>query len=317
MTTQNKLAHRYFLQSDEWASFHRALGHNVISEKGKNWQYSAIVEKGYGKVGGMFSRLYCPYGPFYKDEVSLDEAFASLQNQAKVHKVDYIRVEPICSTGEPYSGFGGYKKCARTSQPDLTLIIDLTKPFDELLLDMTKTNRYLWNKVDRAKLEFKIFYDTEQLADFWAMLQETSERTKAKFRNKSYYEKLFNTLAPSKVAGIAYVYHDNKALSSVLFIDDLAAKTRYYLYAASFNESRKFSANSPLVTYLLKQAKDSGLERFDFFGLSPIDMPNHRWAGFSKFKRSFGGQELQFSGTWEKPVRKLRYKTMNLIRKLA
>lgn len=317
MSINKKTTSRYFLQSDEWAKFHKALGHKVISASGPGWQYNAVLERGYGKVGRMFSRLYCPYGPFYEDDKAKAEVFASLDEKAKLNKVDYIRVEPTNSTNELFNGYNGYKKCSRTSQPDLTLIIDLTRSFDELLLDMTKTNRYLWNKAERAKLEFEIFYETAKLGDFLAMLQETSERTKAKFRSKSYYEALFDTLAPNKAAGVAYVSHEGKALSGVLFVDDFAAKTRYYLYAGSFNESRKFSANSPLVTFLLKQAKDSGLEKFDFFGLSPADMPNHRWAGFSQFKRSFGGEELKFAGTWEKPIRKTRYKVMNLVRKLA
>ena len=317
MTIKHKDLSRYFLQSDDWADFQRELGHNVVTESGKGWQYSAIVERGYGRVGGMFTRLYCPYGPFYTDTKSRQAAFASLDKLAKDNKLDYIRVEPIAANGDLYDGYGGYNKCARTSQPDLTLIIDLTKPFDDLLQDMTKTNRYLWHKVDRANLSFKIYYDISKLDDFLAMMHQTSQRTKAKFHNDLYYKKLFKVLGPKKSAGVAYVYHGGKPLSGVLFIDDLAAKTRYYMYAASFDEARKFSANSPLVTYLLKQAKDAGIERFDFFGLAPADQPNHRWAGFSQFKRSFGGQELQFSGTWEKPVRKLRYKTMNMIRKLA
>lgn len=317
MSTKPKTLRRYFLQTEEWAEFQRNLGHHVITEHGDNWRYSAVLEKGYGKVGGMFTRLYCPYGPFYKDETAKKAVFESLDNLAKLKKVDYIRVEPISANGELYDGYGGYSKCAKTSQPDLTLIIDLTKPFDEILQAMTKTNRYLWHKVDRAKLSFKIYYDVAKLDDFLSMMHQTSQRTKAKFHSDEYFQKLFKVLGSKQIAGVAYVYHDNKALSGVLFIDDFKAKTRYYMYAASFHEARKFSANSPLVTYLLQQAKDESLERFDFFGLSPADQPNHRWAGFSQFKRSFGGQELQFSGTWEKPVRKLRYKTMNLIRKLA
>lgn len=313
----DKSVRRYFLQSNEWAMFHEALGHKVIKSSGKGWQYIAIVEKGYGKVGRFFSRLYCPYGPYYENDTAKADAFKDLELKAHQNKVDYVRVEPTNASNEVFAGYGSYHKCKRTSQPALTLIIDLTKPFDELLLDMTKTNRYLWNKVDRTGLVFKIFYETPMLEDFLAMLQETSERTKAKFRSASYYKQLFNTLAPQKIAGVAYVYHDGKPLSSVLFIDDFEAKTRYYLYAGSFTESRKFSANSPLVTFLLKQAKDSGMDKFDFFGLSPIDQPDHRWAGFSQFKRSFGGQELKFGGTWEKPIRKTRYKAMNLIRKLA
>lgn len=308
----------YFLQSNEWALFQKALGNTVISDSGDGWGYVAILEKGYGRVGKLFSRLYCPYGPFFDNEDSLKNAFDSLNEQAKTHGVDYIRVEPVSSDKSYiFSGGYGYRKCGRTSQPDLTLQIDLTKDTRDIMLDMTKTNRYLWNKSERAGLSFKILYDINALEPFIDMMNETSERTKAKFRQKNYYETLLKTLGYTKNVGISYVYHNNEELSGVLFADDFIAKRRYYLYAGSFDKARKFSANSPLVTYLILNAKNAGFTSFDFFGLSPITAVNHRWAGFSKFKRSFGGQEVSFSGTWEKPIRKSRYKAMNIIRKLA
>jgi lipid II:glycine glycyltransferase (peptidoglycan interpeptide bridge formation enzyme) len=103
----------------------------------------------------------------------------------------------------------------------------------------------------------------------------------------------------------------------VLFFDDHSAKTRYYAHAGSFDEARKLQANSPLLTYLIIDAKKSGMKIFDFYGVSPANEPSNPWAGFSKFKRSFGGYDKKFSGTWEFPLNKLNYKILNTGRKLA
>jgi lipid II:glycine glycyltransferase (peptidoglycan interpeptide bridge formation enzyme) len=53
------------------------------------------------------------------------------------------------------------------------------------------------------------------------------------------------------------------------------------------------------------------------FGVSPANQPNHRWAGFSKFKRSFGGYEVAYGGTWEKPIKQVRYSALKFARKIS
>ncbi len=314
----NKLSPRHFLQSKEWGLFQKTLGNTIIEQSGAGWQYLAILERGDGKVGKHFTRLYCPYGPYYKDDVALRAALTDLEREAKKRGVDYVRVEPTGAERQMlFTGTGGYTKQAHSFQPELSLIVDLTADFHEVLLGMSKTNRYLWNKVDRNNLTFNISYDMADLEHFLLMMRETSKRTQATFRKAQYFELLLETLGESKTAGVAYAYHEDEVLVGVLFVDDFEAKTRYYLYAGSFDKARQYSANAPLVVYLLQQAKETGITQFDFFGVSPQEATDHRWAGLSKFKRSFGGEEIVFSGTWEKPINTARYKLMSFARKFA
>ena len=309
---------RHFLQSDEWAKFQKVLGNTVIERSGDGWQYHAILERGDGKIGRQFKRLYTPYGPSYTNEAALEAALQDLEKQAKKHDVDYVRVEPLClDPTDQVATTNGYKRLAHSFQPSLTLIIDINRPFADVLADMSKTNRYLWNRRARNNLRFRISYETEDLEAFLMMMNETSQRTRASFRREQYYELLLESLGPTKNIGVAYAYHEDEVLVGVLFADDFVAKTRYYLYAGSFDKARKFSANAPLVVYLLHEAQNSGIKNFDFFGVAPASATDHRWAGFSKFKRSFGGTERAFAGTWEKPIKKGRYAFMNFARKFA
>ena len=309
---------RHFLQSDEWAKFQKVLGNTVIQRSGTGWQYSAILERGDGSVGRHFSRLYRPYGPSYADESSLEAALKDLEQTATKYSVDYVRVEPVCTNPvDQISIISGYSKLSHSFQPSLSLLIDLDIPFDDVLASLSKTNRYLWNRREKNNLQFNISYETEDLESFLLMMNETSERTRASFKKTQYYELLLESLGPAKNIGVAYAYFEKEVLVGVLFADDFEAKTRYYLYAGSFDKARQHSANSPLVTYLLFTAQKSGLHHFDFFGVAPADATDHRWAGFSKFKRSFGGREVAYAGTWEKPIKSGRYKLMTLARKFA
>jgi lipid II:glycine glycyltransferase (peptidoglycan interpeptide bridge formation enzyme) len=89
------------------------------------------------------------------------------------------------------------------------------------------------------------------------------------------------------------------------------------MYAGSNEKARKVSANASLLAFVIEDAHKKGLKLFDLMGVSPKDEPSHRWAGFSKFKRSFGGYEVPFNGTYEKPIRQFRYKIMTNLRKLS
>lgn len=311
------LTKRHFLQSHEWAQFQRSLGKDVIERNGEGWRYVAIIEKGDGKIGRFFSRLYCPYGPSYDSTSALLAAIKDLEQLAKSQDLDYIRIEPVSTFMEIPSQPKGFHKLPKSFQPSLTWMLDLEKGFDAVKNDMHRSSRYRWNRVERDNITFSISHSPEDLKDFIKMMGATSDRTNAQFRKGEYYKKMLSELGPSKVAGIAYAKHEGQSLVGVLFLDDKEALTRYYMYTGAFDIARKFGANAPLVVYLIKDAIDKGLTCFDFFGIAPAEDLNHKWAGFSTFKRSFGGVDIPFAGTWEKAIKPTKYRAMNLARKLG
>ncbi|MEI6237084.1 MAG: peptidoglycan bridge formation glycyltransferase FemA/FemB family protein [Candidatus Saccharibacteria bacterium] len=309
---------RHLLQSEQWAEFQKTIGNQVLLRSGLGWQYLAIVERGDGRAGKYFKRLYTPYGPSYKDTQALKKALDDLENQAKKLGADYVRVEPLAiDKKQILSSLSGYKKTAHSFQPVITQLIDLNRPFEDVLKDTTKTNRYLWKKAPQNGIKFSQSYKSAELDKFLEMMNATSARTKAAFKPDSYYKALIDSFGSKKAAGVAYASVDNDILVGAIYIDDVEAKIRYYLFAGSFDKARKYSANSPLLMYLIEGAKKRGFKYFDLFGVSPIDDANHRWAGLSKFKRSFGGFEVRYNGTYEKPLKKAKYKAMSLARKLA
>jgi lipid II:glycine glycyltransferase (peptidoglycan interpeptide bridge formation enzyme) len=79
---------------------------------------------------------------------------------------------------------------------------------------------------------------------------------------------------------------------------------------------RKLSAGIPLLVNLMADAKEKGLKHVDLWGVAPEDQPDHKWAGFTSFKKSFGGREVAYPGTWDLPVNKLRYRAYQLARQL-
>jgi len=312
------IASGHLFQTSQWSEFQKALGNEVINRQGEGWHYLAIIESGSGPAGKHFKRLYTPYGPSFNNQQAFEQALLDLTGQAKNLNCDYIRIEPINLVGQQLDiKKTGFKKTKHNFQPTLTLIIDLQRPFDDILKDMSKTNRYLWKKSSENHITFATHYETDKLSEFLHMISATSKRTSAAFKDGYYYQQLLNALGPKKQAGIAYAAVNDEILVGALFVDDIAAKTRYYLFAGSFDKARQYSANSPLLTYLIHSAHSQDFKKFDLFGISPIEDVNHRWAGLSKFKRSFGGQEVKYCGTYEKPIKPLKYHLMSTVRRFA
>ncbi len=308
---------RHFLQSDEWMQFQGLLGREIIEDKGDGWSYKAVVEKSSGGLGSIGKRLYVPYGPTADSTRALAAALQSLRQKAHKQAATYVRLEPNPLFAAKALTALGLKRSDRNAQPDLTLIVDLSKSDDELLSEMSSANRRLWRRIDETGLTFAISYELSDLTNFISMTEATIKRTGARLHSGAYLEKLFGLLAPSRQAGLAFVSHGGKRLGGIFFIDDLKAATRYYMYAASFDEAREHNCGSAVAAYLLFAAKSAGLKYFDFFGISPAENKSHVLAGISAFKRSFGGEELAFSGTWELPVHKASHKLIRGLRPVA
>lgn len=312
----------HFLQGEAWAEFQHALGKEVFYLEGDGWSARAVLESPVGLAGKSHRRLYAPYGPACNNEQALTTALKALKKLGKEQRVSYVRVEP-CLASEPDGSkidlprFGLHLN-PRAFQPEQTLILDLEPDEETLLKGMSSTNRNLWRTHQNKNLECKTSYNPGELRPFLDMLHETAARTGITTHADDYFAAMAESLFPGKHAGMAYVYHKGEPVVGAIFFDDHQADTRYYAHAGSFASARQLQANSPLLSYLIFDAKEKGMKHFDFYGVAPLDAtPEHHWYGHSRFKRSFGGEDKFYSGTWELPVKPFLYKTARLTRKIA
>ena len=54
-------------------------------------------------------------------------------------------------------------------------------------------------------------------------------------------------------------------------------------------------------------ARHPGAHTFDFWAIAPTDDPDHKLAGYTRLKRSFGGQVEEYAGTWDLPIHAVKY----------
>lgn len=72
----------------------------------------------------------------------------------------------------------------------------------------------------------------------------------------------------------------------------------YYYYSGSLPEGKRKNIPYLVVWEAMKQAKKRGCKIWDFEGIYDERWPNKGWKGFSHFKKSFGGTEVEFPGSF-------------------
>ena len=90
--------------------------------------------------------------------------------------------------------------------------------------------------------------------------------------------------------------------------------TCYYAYAGADYEFRKKEAGAILLTQMLMDARAAGKKFFDFWGITTSENPKDHWYGFTKFKKSFGGRQIDYAGTYDIPINRKKYALYSLLR---
>jgi len=315
MNVKSTFVNSNLLQSDKWMRFQELMGRQTFKASGPGWSYRAILERSEPFLDKSSKRLYVPYGPVAVSAGSLSKAMDSLKELAVSQKAGYVRIEPYPYFDKPTLKKLRLHKNLRDSQPKLTWVLDLRPSEDELLMDMTSLNRRVWRRHKEFGLSFESDSNAEGQNDFDKLMKTTASRTSSIFRGPEYISKLLSVFGDS--SGIVFALHSGKRLAGAVYIDDVDTRTRYYMYAGSVDDAKKHNCSSALLNFLIFDAKRKGLERFDFFGVSPSAEPKHEWAGYSAFKRSFGGEDFCLSGTWELPVKKLSHAVVRTARRVV
>lgn len=301
------------LQSDIWAQLQEANGHRVFRGEGEGWRYMATLE------GGSTGRyLYAPYGPEADNAAAFDAAIADMKRVAADNKCWFIRVEPIndaiwgSQSGEAFLAARGFTLSPRQVQPSHTQMIDLTQSEDQILKDMKSTNRNLHRNIHKKGVTFEKSQNPADIKILLKYLDETAGRAGFNRQQDDYLTRVAQVLMPADAATLFIAKVDGEPIGASLIYD--SDDTRVYAHAATSFAHRKLQVGNPLLSTIILDAKEKGLTYMDLFGIAPNDDPNHEWAGFTKFKKSFGGTSVAYPGTWDLPVSTAGYKAYQGIR---
>ena len=294
----------HFLQSPAWQAFQKQLGRKTFRQTGEGWEYLAILEHGTGNT-----RLYCPYGPTVDSQKALEEALESLISLGKQHNATFLRIEPPESTYVDILKKRGWRHTHYQSlNPEHSRVIDLTSTEEDIIANMAQPVRNWYRNYQKKGLSVKASYQPVDIAVFLKLIHQVAERTGMRPHSDEYFRAQADALLPAGAATLWIATFENTPIAAALIYN--GTDTIYYAHAAasSLPEHRKLNAPTALLAEVIIAAKRYGYHYADLYGVAPENSSTaHPWSGFSKFKRSFGGTDVQFGGTWELPLRPLAY----------
>lgn len=188
----------------------------------------------------------------------------------------------------------GYRQDKSPMLPSKTVVLDLNKSLGALLKEMHHKTRYNLKKY-KHKIELirgdKV--SKEDLDDFYKIYQKNYKKQGFWGLSKSHIYKLI-----SSFGGKAHLIGARKQGWLLLLI---SGNTGYYSHNGSSVEGRKNFVPTLLAWEAIKLAKKESCTRFDFEGIEDDRYPvTKKWRGFSRFKKSFGGEVLECKGSYSK-----------------
>jgi len=220
---------------------------------------------------------------------------------AKRHRAFLIKIEPNLTTSDPSApailknlkSFG-YKESRWAPCPTRTIHIDLTPDLNKLLAQTTRdVRKYLRNNRGKS-FEFR---QGKNLEDFYPLLQKAG-KTKGYAvprieELKSRWEVFGNDIK------LLLGYKDGKLLGGSLTLCRDATAAGIYMATSKEGLVQHFPYS--LMWESVKLSKEAGCRILDLDGIyDPRYRTHTSWKGLSKFKRKFGGREIEFVGSFTK-----------------
>ena len=313
-------------QTKNWQKFLEQTGATTFFKQTKDFTYLAEL-----KSTPLGDYLYLPYGPYTPHKNSLEKALESLHKLATAKKAMFIRIEPQMPLDADFLRQTTKKSAKHSPKPirplkvkkshDLdpadTWVLDLTPDKPAIISGFSQGTRTRYNQFARKGLTVTTSKNPADIKYLVALQQKL-----AKSKNiGTFSENYLKTELEQDFATLYLVHYTpsnektDKIIAASLFFDH--ASTRYYMQSAADLDYRKLPATVALLTTAIFDAKDKGLKNFDFWGIAPDGAPkSHPWAGFTDFKKSFGGQAVYYSGTYDLILKPFKYHLYQLLRTL-
>lgn len=300
-------------QSKEWEEFKLATGY----EKSYRINDILILQK---KLPLGRSMLYSPLvaEKNYESRIKNNGFIEQIGQIAKENCTIFYRLElniPIIHNSQ-FTIHKRFYKAFEEMQPENNWVLDLTKSEEELLADMKQKGRYNIKISQNSELKMTSSSEknSKELNAFYDQYQNTGKRHRISYRSKSYFEALLEILGGKGYAKAYTVWHGKNPLASAIIV--LYGKSALYLYGGSSDEERNLMAPYLLHWEIIREAKEAGLKEYNFLGVAPDDNPKHPWAGITRFKKQFGGQQIDIAGCYDLPIRPLEYQAFKIAEKM-
>lgn len=264
-----------FLQSPEWERFQQGLGR-------KTWRAEGALVIRHALPFGL-DYVYAPR-PHFENKDGLKKFLESAERIAREEKSIFLKVEPLA----PPSILPSAARLSEGFQPRKTLILDLSKTDDALLLGMHPKARYNIRLAVRHGVTVQRI-GRDPFRDFFSLLRETSQRDGFSLHDERHYRLLLETRSDDFWNELYSARYKDKVLAAAVVNFYGPSRTATYLHGASSRAHKEMMASHLLHWEIMREVKNRGFDFYDFWGID-----ERRWPGVTRFKLGFGGQIVEY-----------------------
>jgi lipid II:glycine glycyltransferase (peptidoglycan interpeptide bridge formation enzyme) len=187
-----------------------------------------------------------------------------------------------------------------------SVVIDLRKPADDILMGMKQKTRYNVRLGPNKKGVNIRKGSIDDLDLLYALYEETAQRDGFIIRPFDYYKLAWGEFIKAGLAQPLIAEYKGRALAHVIIFG--FGRRAWYFYGASSTEERNRMPTYALQWEAIQWAKAQGMQVYDFWG-APDDFtnPDDPLAGVYRFKEGFGGTVVRRVGAYDYAAKGMLY----------
>lgn len=287
-----------FLQSWQWGEFHLSRGKKIVRRGAYENERLVGVYVGVVETARRGTHLSIAGGPIvdWKGVDVVKKLTADMKAQARTLNCVFVRVRPqLEKSHDSMELFKrlGYKKAPMYLSVELAGILDITKPEEEILKNMRQRLRRVLRKAEKNDIQVGTSTNPEDIHEFYRIQLQTARRHDFVSFSEDFLIKQFAAFATTGNAVLYTARYKGEVLAQnfMIFYGNEAS----YHYGVSTELGTQLSGAPLLHMQAMRDARDRGIERYNFWGIVDEDDAKHRYYGVSVFKRGFGVEELRYT----------------------
>ncbi|MBI4035307.1 MAG: peptidoglycan bridge formation glycyltransferase FemA/FemB family protein [Candidatus Chisholmbacteria bacterium] len=294
-----------FLHSWNWGEFHRQLNHPIFRlgfYSGKTLRGVALLIYQPAKRGHY---LECPGGPLidWQNQALTSAFFQTIRDYSRQLPIRFLRLRPqVLDT--PLNRHLLHQFGCRLAPIHLhaqnTWQLDLDQSEDQILQGMRKTTRYLIRQAQK-NITVEATPDPKSIHFLYQLQLQTVKLHGFVPFSRQFLTTQFGIFSADDQALLFLAKHRRQVLAAAMII--FYGPEAVYHYSGSSLKARQFPATYAIQWAAIREAKNRGFHRYNFWGIAPTQNPHHRFAGVTLFKTGFGGYRVDYLPAHDLPLR--------------
>ncbi|MEO8691837.1 MAG: peptidoglycan bridge formation glycyltransferase FemA/FemB family protein [Candidatus Saccharimonas sp.] len=300
-----------FLHSWQWGEFHKSRNKTVVRRGVYDGERLIGVYEGDVETARRGTYMSVAGGPIvdWSNTKAVRLIRDDMLTEGKKHHCVFVRVRPQLERSDKSTKLFkdlGFKLAPMYLSVEHAGILDLEKSEEDILKGMRQRLRRALRKAEKNNITVETSTNPDDMAEFYRIQLATAGRHKFVAFSETFLRKQFTAFAETGSVVLYTARHEGEILAQnfIIFYGNEAS----YHYGVSTELGTRLSGAPLLHMQAMRDARERGIKRYNFWGIVDEEDTKHRFYGVSVFKRGFGVDELKHVPAHDLVIQPSRYK---------